>query len=170
MRATLRSMSTHRSGGPPKHVTIEVWQRNGRVILDHYVHDEYVPGARQKFRQRRVVIEQSDPLDWVQLTHLARKMAEYVTAKTGPNHAVPQGLPYQEVGLPAQRPVPPARGGRGGGNLGGQSAVRPIPQPREPSYHQSSPSSAGGQRVARMSSSDLDLPIGWSEVPLFDEP
>lgn len=166
MRATLRSMSNHRASGPPKHVTIEAWQRNGRVVLDHYVHDEYVPGVRQAFRQRRVIIDQAVPLDWIQLTHLARKMAEYVTAKSGPNHAVPQGLPYQEVGLPAQRPVPPARGGRGGGNLVGQSAVRPIPRQQERLYHQSTPSSAGDERVARKSSSDLDLPPGWQEVPL----
>ena len=169
IRATLRSMSTHRASGPPKHVTVEVWQRNGRVYLDHYVHDEYVPGARQKFKQRRVVIDQADALDWIQLTHLARKMAEYVTAKTGPGHAVPQGLPYQEIGLPAQRSVPPARGGRGGGNPGEESTVRPIPKFAGQIYHQSTPSSAGGQRVARMSSGDLDLPRGWVEVPLYED-
>jgi len=162
-------MSTHRASGPPKHVTIEVWQRNGRVYLDHYVHDEYVPGTRQKFRQRRVVIDQADALDWIQLTHLARKMAEYVTAKTGPGHAVPQGLPYQEIAPPAKQSVPPARGGRGGGNPGGESAVRPIPKFAGQIYHQSTPSSAGAERVARKSSSDLDLPEGWAEVPLYED-
>jgi hypothetical protein len=162
-------MRTHRAGGAPKHVTVEVWQRNGRVFLDHYVHDEYVPGTRQKFKQRRVIIDISDPLDAIQLTHLAKRMCEFVTAKSGPQHSVPQGLPYQEIGLPPVRPVPPARGGRGGDNPVQTSAVRPIPQPRQPLYNQSTPSSVGAERGARHSSSSLDLPTGWLEVPLFDD-
>ncbi len=162
-------MSNHRRTDIPKHVTLEAWQRDGRVILDHYVYDEYVPGTRQRFRQRRVVIDVQEQLSWIQLTHLARKMGEFVTAKTGPNHAVPQGLPYREVGPPREKSVPPARGGRGGHNPGGQSAERPIPQQQNPSYHQSSPSSAGAERVARISSSALDLPHGWEEVPLWPD-
>jgi hypothetical protein len=147
-------------------VEMTVYQRGRHVWVSYVVYNPYEPGKRQKRVIRKVRLDVGQQFSVGQLTLLMKRMVDYVMPQLGHIKPVPQGLPYQEVGVHLVSVGSPGRGKGEEEPTVETPSVRPIPKPRKPGHNHFAPTPPGVQRVARKSSSDLDLSTGEREVTL----